>query len=272
MPTFADALTYRDAPVYGPWPLPAATRDDVWAGFPAWWTDPDDPIRDGLGEALRLVWLRVAGAIARASVLHLRAHARGWALDLVAQGAGYARTDSEDDEALRARLGIIEDVCTSTAIRTALNGILTSVTTCRIWLIEPWQHGAFAGRSFVSRPPIDALAMRAAGRSMVPVAGVTAILFTDVGPVRAWTGNGGGQFMVSLPRLAGLTPAFAGTTVASRTFCAPTTRPVPAGFLALSRPFASSAARRRILRAIAATLSRISPPGVRRRVWLDQPL
>ena len=90
MPRYDEQLRYDEGLAYGRWQPPARSADDVWRGFPSWWTGPDDPARDGLGEGLRAVFNAVASTAARMSRMHLRLHAKGWALDLVAGGLGPA--------------------------------------------------------------------------------------------------------------------------------------------------------------------------------------
>lgn len=197
MPTFSDALTYGDAPAYGAWPVPAQTLADVWQGFPAWWTDADDPIRDALGAGLRRLWLDIASAAARSAPAHLRAHATGWALDLVARGVGLARAEAERDAMLRARIATVSDADTVPALQAAYDATTAPLTTQRVRIILPWAHALYAGRGFLGRRPIDAASTDAAGGT--PFVGGVQILY-DVGSVRYWS-PGAGRFGLVVPRL-----------------------------------------------------------------------
>lgn len=202
MPTYADALTYADAPAYGAWSTPARTLADVWQRFPAWWTDGDDPLRDALAAAMRRLWLDVASAAARGAPAHLRAHGKGWALDLVARGVGLVRGEAEGDAALRARIATVNDAVTAPALQAAYDAATgydatAAPTAPRVRLIEPWRHALYANRGFLGRRPIDAAATLDAGGE--PFATGAQVLF-DVGPVRLWD-TGVGRFALSLPSL-----------------------------------------------------------------------
>lgn len=202
MPTYADALTYADAPAYGAWPPPARTLADVWQRFPAWWTEADDPLRDALAAGLRRLWIDVASAAARSAPAHLRAHAKGWALDLVARGVGLVRAEGERDAALRARIATVSDAVTAPALQAAYDAATgydatDAPTAPRVRLIEPWRHALYANRGFLGRRPVDAAATIDAGA--IPFVSGAQALF-DVGPVRIWDA-GVGRFILSLPPL-----------------------------------------------------------------------
>lgn len=174
VPTYDEGFRYSDRLAYGRWQAPARSADDVWRGFPEWFTDPTDPVRDAIGAGLAAVFNQVASAGARSMVSHLRAHATGWRLDLVAAGVGVARGGGELDHELRARVAIVEDVVSADAVRAAVDAVLPGVT-----VIYPARHGLYLGRGFLGRAPIDWRATRAAADGRYRLA--------DVGPVRLWS-------------------------------------------------------------------------------------
>ena len=119
MPSYAERIAFAARLAYGRWQPPAVTPAQTWEGFPDWWTSPDDGARDAIGAGLAYVFTQVASDAARMSTMHLRKHARGWALDLVAAAAGIARQGDERDGALRARIAVIEDAVSADAVRAA---------------------------------------------------------------------------------------------------------------------------------------------------------
>lgn len=248
MPRYAERFAYAARLAYGRWQPPALTPDDVWRGFPAWLTDPDDPVRDAIGAGLAAVFTRVAGDASRLSVMHLRRHARGWALDLVAEAAGATRGPHERDAALRDRLAVIEDVVSPDALRAA-----ASVAYPGAVVIEPWCHGLYLGRGHFGRPTIDRRATRDAGDGV--------LRFFDVGRARIWSRTVS-RIHVVLPRLG--TPSYLGppgSSTAGRLFLS---RSVSA-----ARSYLSSSARASQSVTLAATLERVRAAGTRWTATFD---
>ncbi len=174
MPRYSEGFRYRDGRAFGRWQLPAATLDDVWAGFPSWVTAAADPVRDAIAAGLAEVFNAVASAAASASVGHLRSHARGWRLDLVAAAAGLTRLAGEREDELRARIPIVGDVVSPNAVRAAVLAIRPDAI-----VMNPARHAFFAGRTALGRPPIDYAATR---RALL----TDRVVFFDVGPARVW--------------------------------------------------------------------------------------
>ncbi len=227
MPTYDDHLSYGDASAYGAWAPPASTLDDVWRRYSHWYTRPDDPVRDGLAEGIRRLAIESGSAIARMSVLHLRAHALGWCLDLVGAGQGMPRNPGERDDEYRERLAVLEDVVSRTAIVAAVNALLPPDRPCRHAL--PATDGCFAGRHFAGRPRPDR---------------------PDLGVVRVWGGaDVVARFHLDLPRLI------------SETYCFATTGRPTLGFA--GRAFLPRTLYTRLYPRIAATLDRIVGDGIR---------
>lgn len=174
MPTYDEGFRYSDRLAYGRWQAPARSADDVWRGFPEWLTDPADPVRDAIGAGLAALFGQVASAGSKAMYSHLRAHATGWRLDLVAAGVGAARGAGELDHELRARVAIVEDVVSVDAIRAAVDAVMPGVT-----IIYPARHGLYLDRGFLGRATIDWRATRLAADGRWRL--------YDVGPARWWS-------------------------------------------------------------------------------------
>jgi len=207
MPTPADHLTPADDPAPGRWPVPAPAVADVWRGFPSWWTDPDDTLRDAVGAGMRALWITVASTGVRLMASRLRAHGHGWALDLYARGAGVTRQEGERDLSLRTRLATIDDAVSITALRamaeTAYPGTL---------VVQSWRGALYAGRGFLGRPAIDPQGTRLAG-GVAFNASSTQVLETSA-PVRL--SDGTPEMWVILPavRTTGRVVAWSGPDAA----------------------------------------------------------
>lgn len=160
MTTPRDHIRAGDRVAPGRWPPPARTAADVWTGFPSWWTDHDDTVRDAIGEALRGLWLDVASAAVRMTAARLRGHARGFALDLVGLGAGLPRLDGELDRDYRPRIAVVEDAVSPEALQAAATVALPGTV-----VTESWRSALYAGRSFLGRRNVDPVATRLAGRT-----------------------------------------------------------------------------------------------------------
>lgn len=254
MPRYADAIAYARRLAYGRWQPPALGPDDTWRGFPGWVTEPDDPVRDAIGAGLAEVFTRVSSDAARMSAMHLRAHAREWALDLVAAAAGTVRGPGERDRALRERLAVIEDAVSPDAIRAAATTAMSGAV-----VIEPWRHGLYLGRGYLGRPPIDHVATREADDGRMH-------LF-DVGRVRLWSRTVA-RIHVLLPRrgtqaFLGPAPSIGGGRVD------PTGRLFLTRSVSAARSYLSSAARATQTRTLAATLERVRAAGVRWTATFD---
>lgn len=255
MPRYAERIAYAARLAYGRWQPPALTPAEVWQGFPAWLTDPDDPVRDAIGAGLAEVFTRVASDSSRMASMHLRKHAREWALDLVAAAAGTTRGPGERDGALRERLAVIEDAVSPDAIRAA-----ASVAYPGAVMIEPWRHGLYLGRGYLGRPPIDHRATREADDGQLR-------LF-DVGRVRLWTRTAARLHFV-LPQRGGF--AFYGPAPTdSRTGrINPTGRLFLTRSVSSARSYLSSNARASQTRTLAATIERVRAAGVRWTATFD---
>lgn len=245
MPRYDEQLRYDEGLAYGRWQPPARSADDVWRGFPSWWTGPDDPARDGLGEGLRAVFNLVASTGARMSRMHLRAHAKGWALDLVAGAAGLARADGEADWQLRARIAEVADVVSPTAVAAAVHALLPEAR-----VVRPSRHTFFVGRSFVGRPPVDYVATRRAADGRVRFA--TDAYGRAHGNARVWSGYFG-RFHVVLPA----------------PYAAPVARPSAVGRFFVNRRGGYATARAVAARQLAQTLDRVRAAGFRWTAFAD---
>lgn len=245
MPRYDEQVRYDERLAYGRWQPPARSAADVWRGFPAWWTEPDDPARDGMGAGLVSVFNAVASTAARMSRMHLRAHAKGWALDLVARAAGLARADGEADWQLRARLAEVEDVVSPTAVASAVHALLPEAI-----VVRPARHTFFVGRSFIGRPPVDYVATRLAGDGAVRFA--TDFYGREIGVARVWS-NYYGRFHLVLP---------ARTT-------GPVARPAGVGRFFVGRRRGYATARTVASRQLAQTLDRVRAAGVRWTAFTD---
>lgn len=244
MPRYDESIRYDEGLAYGRWQPPARSAADVWQGFPAWWTEPDDPARDGMGAGLVSVFNAVASTAARMSRMHLRAHAKGWALDLVARAAGLARADGEADWQLRARLAEVEDVVSPTAVASAVHALLPEAI-----VVRPARHTFFVGRSFIGRPPVDYVATRLAGDGRSRFA--TDAYGRAVGTARVWSSYFG-RFHVVLPSYAG---ALA--------------RPAGVGRFFVNRRGGYATARAVVARQLAQTLDRVRAAGIRWTAFAD---
>lgn len=249
MPSYAERIAFAARLAYGRWQPPAVTPAQTWEGFPDWWTSPVDAARDALGAGLAYVFTQVASDAARMSVMHLRKHARGWALDLVAAASGLARQGDERDGTLRARIAVVEDAVSADAVRAASSAAFVGVI-----VIEPWRHGLYLGRA-----PVDHAATRAA--AALPGYDGRRRLY-PVGRVRMWTRTVARIHLV-LPRRGGA--AYLGPAPIDES----TGRLDPTGRLFLSRSvsaarsYLSSSARAAQHRALAATVERVRAAGVR---------
>ena len=169
MPRYDESIRYDERLAYGRWQPPARSAADVWRGFPAWWTGPDDPARDGMGAGLVAVFNLVASTAARMSRMHLRAHAKGWALDLVARAAGLARADGEADWQLRARLAEVEYVVSPTAVASAVHALLPEAIVVReargFAMAVQWHPEWNAANDPVSRPLFQAFGTAVSGHA-----------------------------------------------------------------------------------------------------------
>lgn len=248
MPRYADAFAFGERLAFGRWQPPARTPADVWQGFPGWLIDTDDPARDAIGAGLASVFTRVASDAARMSAMHLRAHAKEWALDLVAAAAGTTRGPGERDLALRERLAVIEDAVSPDAIRAAAAAVMPGAV-----VIEPWRHGLYLGRGYLGRAPIDYRATREADDGR--------LRFFEVGCVRLWSRTVA-RFHVLLPRRG--TQAFLGPAATDGTGRVnPTGRLFLTRSVSAARSYLSSTARATQTRTLASTLERVRAAGVR---------
>lgn len=260
MPSYAERIAFAARLAYGRWQPPAVTPAQAWEGFPDWWTSPDDGARDAIGAGLAYVFTQVASDAARMSTMHLRKHARAWALDLVAAASGLARQGDERDGALRARIAVVEDAVSPDALRAATVAAMPGAT-----VIEPWRHGLYLGRGYLGRAPVDHVATRAA--AALPGYDGRRRLYA-VGRVRMWTRTVARIHLV-LPRRGGA--AYLGPAPIDET----SGRIDPAGRLFLSRSvsaarsYLSSSARAAQHRALAATVERVRAAGVRWTATFD---
>lgn len=256
MPTFRDGIRFTDGAAFGRWPPPARSAADVWTGFPSWWTDHDDAVRDTLGDAMRELWVRVAGTGVRMMAARLRAHAKGYALDLVGLGAGLPRLDGEFDRDYRARLAVIEDCVSPAALQAAATVALPGTT-----VTESWRSALYAGRSFVGRRNVDAVATRLAGAT--PWLEGSPHVLTGV-PVRL--SDGSPEVWAVLPyRVRGNLAAWPTAEGATLATVDPRASFLTAGVVGRNRPFAVSSARSLGARAVVQQLNRLRAAGSR---WL----